>query len=74
MRQRQWLKLITDCDTDLQYHPGKVYTSPDALYRKPKNKVLQLTQQKKLHWEISKLDLMLVQGTGKSGQLMTFQI
>jgi len=27
-----------------------------------------------LLWEIIKLDLKLVQGTGKSGQLMTFQI
>jgi len=35
MRQRRWLKLMTDYDIDLQYHPGKVNVVPDALSRKP---------------------------------------
>jgi len=75
MRQRRWLELMADYDIDLQYHLGKVNTVPDALSRKLENKVLvQLAQQKELIRDIIKLDLMLVQGTNKSGQLMTFQI
>jgi len=66
---------MADYEIDLQHRPGKVNTVPDALSKKPKNKVLvQLTQQKDLHQDTIKLDLMLVQGTDKSGQLMTFQI
>ena len=75
MRQRRWLELMADYNIDLQYHSSMVKTVPDALSKKPKNKVLvQLTQQKDLHQDTIKLDLMLVQGTDKSGQLMTFQI
>jgi len=40
MRQRRWLELMVDYDIDLQYHPGKVNTVPDALSRKLKIKVL----------------------------------
>ena len=39
-RQRQWLELMADYDIDLQYHPDKVNIGPDALSRKPKNKLL----------------------------------
>ena len=43
--------------------------------RKPGNKALvQPTQQKELLRKIIKLNLILVQGTDESGQLMTFQI
>ena len=52
--------MMADYDIDSQYHPGKV--------------LVQFTQQKELPREIIKLDLMLVQGTDESGQLMTFQI
>jgi len=66
---------MADYDIDLHYHPGKVNTVSDALSRKPENKVLiQLTQQRELLRDIIKLDLVLVQGNRKSGQLMTFQI
>jgi len=75
MRQWRWLELMIDYDIDLQYHPSKVNTVPDPLSRKLKNKVLvHLTQQKELLREIIKLDLLLVKETGKSSQLMTFQI
>ena len=69
------MELMADYDIHLQYHPDKVNTVLDALSRKSENKVLlQLTQQTELLREIIKLDLMLVQGTSESGQLMTFQI
>ena len=66
---------MADYDIDLQYHPSKVNIVSDALSRKPENKVLvQNTQQKELLQEIIKLDLIKVQETSDSGQLMTFQI
>jgi len=75
MRQRRWLELMADYDIELQYHPGKNNTVPDALSRRPENRVLlRLTQQKELLQEIMKLDLMVTQGADKSDQLMTFQI
>jgi len=75
MWQRRWLELMTDYNIDLQYHPGKVNPVLDALNRKLENKVLvQTTQQKELLREIIKLDIILVQETSESGQLMTFQI
>jgi len=75
MRQRRWLELMADYDIDLQYHPGKVNTVPDALSRMPENRVLvQITQQKELIQDFIRLDLMVVRGAEKTGQLMTLQI
>nr|GEY01491.1 retrotransposon protein, putative, Ty3-gypsy subclass [Tanacetum cinerariifolium] len=34
MRQRHWLELLKDYDTNIQYHPGKANVVPDALRRK----------------------------------------
>ena len=66
MRQRRWLELMADYDIDLQYHPGKVNIVPDALSRKPENRVLvQITQQKELIQDFIRLDLMLVRGTDR---------
>jgi len=66
---------MADYDIDLQYHPVKVNVVPDALSRKLENNVLvQLTRQKELLREIIRLDLMIVQGTSVSGQLMAVQI
>ena len=66
---------MADYDINLQYHPGKANPVPDALSRRPENKVLvQFTQQKELLRDIIKWDLMLVQDTNESGQLMTFKI
>ena len=62
--------MMADYDIDLQYHLDKNNTVPDALSRRPENKVLvRLTQQKELLQEIIKLNLMLVQGTNESGQV-----
>jgi len=63
---------MTDYDINLQYYPDKVNVVPDALSRKSKNNMLiQLTHQKELLREIIKLDLMIIQGTSESGQIMT---
>ena len=75
MRKRRWLELMADYDIDLQYHPGKVNVVPDALSRELENNMLiQLTHQKELLREIIKLNLMIIQGTSESSQIMTFQI
>ncbi|GKB79340.1 putative reverse transcriptase domain-containing protein [Tanacetum coccineum] len=34
MRQRRWLKLLSDYDCELRYHPGKANMVADALSRK----------------------------------------
>nr|GFD30802.1 retrotransposon protein, putative, Ty3-gypsy subclass [Tanacetum cinerariifolium] len=34
MRQRRWLELLKDYDTNIQYHPGKANVVADALSSK----------------------------------------
>ena len=75
MRQRRWLELMADYDIDLQYHPGKVNTVPDALSRKPEACLaMMITQQKHLLKEMRALDLMVVRRADTWGQLMTMQL
>jgi len=53
MRQRRWLKLMTEYDLNLQYHPGRVNVVPDALSRRPA--VMILTEQKNLIEEMRRV-------------------
>ncbi|GJY73648.1 putative reverse transcriptase domain-containing protein [Tanacetum coccineum] len=42
MRQRQWLELSSDYDSEIRYHPGKANVVADSLSRKERNKPLRV--------------------------------
>ena len=58
IRQKRWLKLMTEYDLNLQYHPGRLNVVPNALSRKPT--VMVLTEQKSLIEKMRKLTLEIV--------------
>ncbi|GKD20828.1 putative reverse transcriptase domain-containing protein [Tanacetum coccineum] len=42
MRQRRWLELLSDYDSEIRYHPRKANVVADALSRKEQNKPLRV--------------------------------
>ncbi|GJW33325.1 hypothetical protein Tco_0053357 [Tanacetum coccineum] len=42
LRQQRWIKLLSDYDCEIRYHPGKANVVVDALSRKEKNKPLRV--------------------------------
>ncbi|GKG43152.1 hypothetical protein Tco_0479836, partial [Tanacetum coccineum] len=42
MRQRRWLEMLSDCDCEILFHPGKANLVVDALSRKERIKSLRV--------------------------------
>ncbi|GKC26754.1 putative reverse transcriptase domain-containing protein, partial [Tanacetum coccineum] len=42
LRQRRWIKLLSDYDCEIRYHPGKENVMADALSRKERDKPLRV--------------------------------
>ncbi|GKF28734.1 putative reverse transcriptase domain-containing protein, partial [Tanacetum coccineum] len=42
LRQRRWIKLLSDYDCEIRYHPRKVNVVADALSRKERDKLLRV--------------------------------
>ncbi|GKG16353.1 hypothetical protein Tco_0358676, partial [Tanacetum coccineum] len=42
LRQRRWIKLLSDYDSEIQYHPGKENVMADTLIQKERNKPLRV--------------------------------
>nr|GEU32761.1 hypothetical protein [Tanacetum cinerariifolium] len=63
MRQRHWLKLLKDYDTNIQYHPGKANVVDDALSRKS-GMLANLQIEPEIIRDIERMDIKLcIRGT-----------
>ncbi|GJZ02595.1 putative reverse transcriptase domain-containing protein, partial [Tanacetum coccineum] len=54
LRQRRWIKLLSDYDCDIRYHPGKANVMADALSQKERNtplRVRALCNTPKFGWQ-----------------------
>nr|GFC07464.1 retrotransposon protein, putative, Ty3-gypsy subclass [Tanacetum cinerariifolium] len=58
MRQRRWLELLKDYDTNIQYHPGKANVVADALSRKS-GMIASIRVEEEIIRDLERLDIEL---------------
>nr|GFC01530.1 hypothetical protein [Tanacetum cinerariifolium] len=58
MRQRRWLELLKDYDTNIQYHPGKANVVADALNRKS-GMIAGIKVEEEIIRDLERLDIEL---------------
>nr|GEY65778.1 putative reverse transcriptase domain-containing protein [Tanacetum cinerariifolium] len=58
MRQRRWLELLKDYDTNIQYHPGKANVVTDALSRKS-GMIASIKVEEEIIRDLERLDIEL---------------
>ncbi|WVZ87915.1 LOW QUALITY PROTEIN: hypothetical protein U9M48_034490, partial [Paspalum notatum var. saurae] len=58
MRQRRWLELIKDYDTEIHYHPGKANVVADALSRRAHCNVIEARPTARvICWEMNEIEM-----------------
>ncbi|GJS77139.1 hypothetical protein Tco_0727020 [Tanacetum coccineum] len=55
MRQRRWLELLSDCDFDIRYHPGKANVVADAL-----SQLVTLPRRLKISWIMHEIHKLII--------------